>query len=251
MTKLRLPPILLTSCVTISDHSAALKDERFSIEHTLESIKKWLDISVDIKLVVCDGSSFDFSRIIHEKFPDASIECLNFRNSADLVALHGKGYGEGEIINFAISNSKFLSESDCFAKCTAKLWVENFIECFKTWNNKFLCHGFFENVFSVRKINFLYIDTRFYLVNKCFYRENLASAHLELSNGKGLSIEHCFRNIILQQNHDRILFGLPPVICGVGGGSGVYYKNNIKRRFKEILRLQIVKSHKPFRPLFN
>ena len=251
MTKSKFPPVLLTSCVTISDHSAALKDENHRIKYTLESIQKWLDIVPDIKLVICDGSSFDFSHIVNKAFPAASIECLNFRNNADLVALYGKGYGEGEIVNFAISNSKFISESDCFAKCTSKLWVENFVECFETWNRKFLCHGFFENVFSIKNTTFSYIDTRFYLVNKYFYTANFASAHLNLMSGNRPSIEHCFRDIIIEKNYEKILFGLPPVICGVGGGSGVYYKNNMKRRLKEVLRIWIVKTHKSFRPLFN
>lgn len=249
--KSKFPPVLLTSCVTISDHSTALKDEKFRIEYTLESIKKWLDTASDIKLVICDGSGFDFSCIVRDAFPDASIECLNFRNSADLVALYGKGYGEGEIVNFAIANSRFISESECFAKCTSKLWVENFVECFETWNRDFLCHAFFENVFSIRSTNFSYIDTRFYLVTKLFYKANLASVYLKLADGTGLSIEHCFRDVILEKNYEKILFSLPPVICGVGGGSGTYYKNNIKRRLKDILRLWIVKRHKSFRPLFN
>ena len=251
MTKSKFPPILLTSCVIISDHSAALKDEKYRIKYTLESIRKWLNIDPNIKLVICDGSSFDFSGIVSEAFPDASIECLNFRNSADLVALYGKGYGEGEIVNFAISHSEFLAEADCFAKCTSKLWVENFAECFETWNKKFLCHGYFENVFSIRETNFSYVDTRFYLANKIFYTANFSSAHLKLMGETGLSIEHCFRDIILEKNYEKILFSLPPVVCGVGGGSGVYYKNNIKRRLKDILRLRIVKAHKSFRPLFN
>ena len=40
-------------------------------------------------------------------------------------------------------------------------------------------------------------------------------------------------------------------ICGVGGGSGTYYKNNMKRRLKDVLRLRIVKAHKSFHPLFS
>lgn len=245
------PPVLLTSCIRISDNSVSLKDEQSRINHTLESIGKWLDVSADLPIVICDGSSFDLSDIVTAAFPGANIECLNFRNSAEWVARYGKGYGEGEIVNFALANSKILAGSDYFAKCTAKLWVENYVECLKSWNGIFLCHGFFENVFSLRITFFSYVDTRFYLANKKFYKDNLASAYLRLANGEGLSIEHHFRDILIEQNFKKILFGLPPVICGVGGGNGFYYKNNLKRRLKDRLRLQLVKNHRFFRPLFN
>lgn len=249
--KSAFPPVLLTSCITVSDHSVSLKDEESRIHLTLESIKNWLNISSALKLVICDGSSFDLSDIVKAAFPGADIECLNFRNSTNLVALYGKGYGEGEIINHAIANSKFLAASDNFVKCTAKLWVENYADCLAEWNGRLLCHGVFNDVFSFRKTHFRQIDTRFFIVNKEFYNDNFSSAYMRLTNGRQLSIEDHFLEIVREKKLERILFSVPPVICGVGGGTGFYYKNNIKRRLKDRLRLKIVKSHRLFRSLFN
>lgn len=248
--KFNLPPILLTSCVIVSDHSVSLKDENSRIRLTIESIEKWLGISSDLRLVICDGSNFDFSRIVLEKFPEANIECLFFENNKELVGLHGKGYGEGEIVKYALLNSVYLKESDFFAKCTAKLWVENFFECLKCWNGTFLCKGYFANVFSFKKTVFEYVDTRFYLVNRSFYLENLESTYLNVGGAQGLSLEHCFRDVILKKNYKKIMFDVPPVICGVGGGTGTYYKNNLKRRIKEVVRLWLVKNSRPFNFLF-
>lgn len=249
--KSNLPPILLTSCVTVSDHSVSLKSENSRIRLTIESIEKWLAISPDLRLVICDGSNFDFSGIVHEKFPAANIECIFFENNKQLVGVYGKGYGEGEIVKYAISNSAYLKESDFFAKCTAKLWVDNFFECLECWNGTFLCKGYFSDVFSFRKTQFSYIDTRFYLVNKSFYLENLDSAYLNIGGEKGLSLEHCFRDVVLKNRYKHILFNVPPVICGVGGGSGKYYKNNLKRRIKEVIRLWLVKRSERFHYLFT
>ena len=180
--KSNLPPILLTSCVIVSDHSVSLKDENSRIRLTIESIEKWLAISSDLRLVICDGSNFDFSKIATEKFPQANIECLFFENDRKSVGLYGKGYGEGEIVKYALQNSVYLKESDFFAKCTAKLWVENFFECLKCWNGTFLCKGYFSNVFLLKKTQFSYVDTRFYLVNKSFYLKKFS-----------LSIFKCWR----------------------------------------------------------
>lgn len=250
IAKPKVPPILLTSCVIVSDHSVSLKDANSRIGLTIESIAKWLVIAPDISIVICDGSNFDFSDLVCEKFPEANIECIFFQNNKELVALHGKGYGEGEIISYAILHSAYLRKSDYFGKCTGRLWVENFYECLESWNGKFVCKGYFSNVFSLKATQFAYVDTRFYLVNKSFYLENLAPAYLNVGGEKWLSIEDCFRDVILKENFSKIMFKVPPVICGVGGGSGTYYKNNLKRRIKEVIRLWLVKRNKSFNYLF-
>lgn len=247
----QLPPILLTSCVHVSDHSGALNDENLRIKYTLESIEKWLTISKDLKLVICDGSNFNFSKIILQRFPDAKIECICFENNKELVALQGKGYGEGEIVNFAIHNSAFIREAEFFAKCTAKLWVDNYFDCLKHWNGDFLCKGVFTNVFSFKKTQFDYVDTRFYLVNKSFYLKYLATAYFNVGGKQGLSLEHCFRDVIQNEQFSKVLFNVPPVIRGVGGGTGTHYRNSLKRRIKEIVRLQLVRMNKSFKPLFG
>jgi hypothetical protein len=249
--KSSLPPILLPSCVIVSDHSVSLKDQDSRIRLTLESIEKWLAISPDLRLVICDGSNFDFSKIVLEKFPAADIECLYFRNNAEMVKLHGKGYGEGEIVNYALRNSVTLGESDFFAKCTSKLWVENFLDCLACWNGRILCKGYFSDVFSFKKTRFDYVDTRFYLADKSFYLKYFDSTYFNVGGEQGLSLEHCFRDVILKENFSKVLFNVPPVICGVGGGAGTYYKNNLKRRIKEVIRLWMVRRNKSFGYLFN
>lgn len=249
--KSNLPPVLLTSCVIVSDHSVSLKDKDSPIGLTLQSIEKWLAISPDLRLVICDGSNYDFSGIVRERFPQSKIECLFFENNSKLVGVYGKGYGEGEIVNDALKNSVYLNASDYFVKCIAKLWVETFLDCVREWTGTFLCKGYFADVFSFKRTRFEYIDTRFYLVSKSFYSKYLASAYLNVGGERGLSLEHCFRDVILENKFSKILFNVPPVIYGVGGGTGTYYKNNLKRKIKESIRLLIVKQNKSFNALFE
>lgn len=248
--KTTLPPILITSCVIVSDQTVALKDQNTRVRLTLEAIDRWLSIAPDLKLVICDGSNFDFTELVKNKFPKAAIESLFFQNNKELVKLHGKGFGEGEIVNYAIRHSGFLKQTEFFAKCTSKLWVDNFLDCFDQWNGMFLCKGVFEKVFSLRKTQFAYVDTRFYIVNKDFYQNYLSSAYLNVGGEQGLSLEHCFRDVIVNKQLHKVLLTVPPVICGVGGGSGTYYKNNLKRRIKEIIRLWLVRQDTSFASLF-
>lgn len=246
-----LPPILLTSSVIAMDQSVHLKDEKLRIFHTLESIGKWLKVSPQNKYVLCDGSGFDFSSLVLENFPNAQIECLFLNNDPALIKAHGKGFGEGEIIRHALACSKTLHESQWFAKCTAKLWVDNFLECITEWNGRFLCQGFFSNTFSLKQSQLKYIDTRFYLADAQVYKTYFSDAHIDIGGVGGLSIEDRFLEIAMREQLSGFLFDTPPIVCGVGGGSGKYYKDSKTRRLKEKLRSWIISHNSKFEPLFN
>jgi hypothetical protein len=244
-------PILLTSSVVAMDTSVELRDQNLRISYTLESLKEWIRIAPKNKFVLCDGSGYDFSHLVKVHFPDAYIECLFFKNQVDMVRLHGKGYGEGEIISHALAHSTYLKESTCFAKCTAKLWVDNYQKCMLEWNGKFLCKAYFSNVFSWKPVKLEYIDTRFYLIDKNIYMNYFSNAHLLSNPSNKVVIEEEFLKIALKEKLSHIFFRTPPVVCGVGGGSGLYYKNSSLRRAKEILRLMIVSANSKFQFLFN
>lgn len=246
-----LPPVLLTSCIYIADHAVKLTDPTDRINYTLESIEKWLNIAPGVNLVVCDSSGFDFSPLVQKQFPHANVECLFFIANRDLVKYHGKGYGEGEIIRHALQNSNYLKQATFFAKCTAKLWVENFDDCLKEWNGNFLCKVIFLNVFSIKKTILDHVDTRFYLVSKDFYSKYLLTAHLNLGGNTGMGIEERFRDVILENHMKGVIFNTPPVIGGVGGGTGKYYNIKFTKKIKEFLRSKLAKLNPSFRHLFN
>ena len=233
------------------DKSVHLKDEELRIFHTLESIEKWLEICPYGKFVLCDGSGFNFSSLVADKFKNANIECLFFNNDPHLIHMRGKGYGEGEIIRYALENSSYLSQSTWFAKCTAKLWVDNFQQCVAQWNGRFLCKAYFSNVFSFKKTSLEYIDTRFYLADQSFYMKYLSNAHLNLKMNDGLGIEEKFLEVVNRQDLKKILFRISPIVSGVGGGSGKYYNTSIIRCAKEAIRLKMVSLNSAYRGLFN
>ncbi len=245
-----LPPILLTSSVVAMDSTVLLKDQELRIFHTIESIQKWEKIAPNAQFVICDGSGFDFSDLLKSHFPYLDIECLFFMNDSQKVHDYGKGYGEGEIIRYALEHSVYLHQSAWFAKCTAKLWVDNFLECVSEWNGQFLCKAFFSHVFSLKKTQLEYIDTRFYLINKRIYEKLFSSVHFELSGQVGASIEENFLEVVLKKHLKGVLFKTPPIISGVGGGSGKYYNTSMLRRLKETLRSRIVSMNQNFKDLF-
>lgn len=245
-------PVLLTSSVVAYDTGVALANTEERVRLAVESVAHWLMIDPTLQLVLCDGSSFDFTPIVRVKFPSACIECLYFENSQALVKQHGRGYGEGEIVRHAVRHSRFIAEADCFAKCTSKLWVDNFQQCLEQWNGHLLCKGVFLHVFSpFKKTRFAYIDTRFYIASRSIYSQYFQDAHLLINKALGHGLEECFYGVFIKHRIRHSLFSVPPVICGVGGGTGVYYKNPQLRRLKEKLRLAVVRGKRNFHQMFQ
>lgn len=232
------------------DLSGKLNDPALRIKYTLESVGEWLKREPSMQIVICDGSGFDYSYLIKKHFPGASIECLSLMNDALQIKIHGKGFGEGEIIRHALRHSLLLGQSDVFIKCTAKLWVDNFQDCLAQWNNFFVCGSYFANVFSLKKTKPVHADTRFYISRKDVYLRYFSNAHSELGKAPKASIEHTFLKIIVENKIEHVFFRRPQVVCGMGGGSGKYYKHGKIRILKDRLRNWIVRSSSEYKKLF-
>jgi hypothetical protein len=244
-------PILLTSSVTAFDKGVHLQDAGQRASYALESINRWRQLAPLNPLVLCDGSNFDFSPVVASVTNSTSIECLSFQNNIDRVQRQGRGYGEGEIVRFAIENSSFIQNSGCFAKCTSKLWVDNFSQCMGQWNNAMLLKGVFHNAFSpIHSKQFAYIDTRFYAMDVEIYNSHFLYAHEAIETSSGYGLEECFRDVYLSLGCPSSLMGAPPVICGVGGGTGTYYKNSKLRKIKERLRYALIRSDPLYKSWF-
>jgi hypothetical protein len=129
--------------------------------------------------------------------------------------------------------------------------VDNYAECLKNWNGSLLCKGVFLNVFSFfKKTVFAYIDTRFYVVSCPVYEKYFENAHLHIGTEQGKGLEDYFHEVFINNFIQHSLFSVVPVINGVGGGTGKYYKNSNLRRSKEKLRINLVRLNKSFRNLF-
>lgn len=244
-------PILLTSSVIAHDKGVRLQDPGERERLALESIQAWRRIAPHNPLVLCDGSDFDFQTHVAALPGSGAVECMHFQNDVQRVQQQGRGYGEGEIVRHAIEHSKLIQAAGCFAKCTSKLWVQNFASCMQPWNGQLLMKAVFNNVFSLRKhATLAYIDTRFYAMDVSTYRQHFLRAHEAIRANDGYGLEESFRDIFLEKQLQGCLMNPPPVICGVGGGTGVYYRNSWLRQYKEKWRYQRAKRNPLFRRWF-
>lgn len=216
MTVSATPPVLLTSAIHVSAPLTALTDTALRLEAHLASLRAWARTPRVQKIVICDGSGFDFEPhvdLIRRESPGVVIETLSFQNDRDTVARRGKGYGEGEIVAHALMQSRLLQESPAFAKCTGKLWLENFSACLRGWNGQ---AGF--NLWGRRRIDS--IDTRFYLVARSFFEEHLQDRYRQVDDPAGYYLEHSYRDGLSHLSPRQYVIYPPPQLRGISGSSG-------------------------------
>lgn len=228
-TKLVSVPVLITSAINVSAAQTILIDSSIRLDLTLKSIAQWRTTPGVSHVVVCDGSGFDLGPHIGEMFTNqkcVGFEVISFTNDVTGVKAKGKGYGEGEIVNYALQHSKVLKDAKNFAKCTGKLWVENFAACLKEFN------GFAAFDFS-GKFKPVKIDTRFYIVNKDFYVANMAALHHCVDDSNGFYLEHAFRDGLKSRAVSDYVMYPTPRISGISGSMGLHHETS---RTKAALR---------------
>jgi hypothetical protein len=231
-------PVLITSAIAVSAAQTVLIDTQSRLKLTLESIRQWRRMPAVKAVVVCDGSGFDLGPHINGRLSTGTaVECevLKFTNDLAGVKSKGKGYGEGQIVNYALEQSRLLSEAASFAKCTGKLWVENYSDCAQRYNG--LAAFDYLGKFKVKAI-----DTRFYIVNRDFFRAHLATAHNDVNDAEGYYLEHAFTASLTQLKLSDYIMVPTPRIRGVAGSTGVTYGSDRLKAALRDIRSVVAKS---------
>lgn len=224
--------IIVTATIKPSSDVPFLKlsnvNER--LEQYIESIIKLFDCENIEKVIFCDNSNYviDCNRLYESaKLKNVSFEYLHFKGDSSKVSSKGKGYGEGEIINFILENSKLIIGENYFFKLTGRLRVANLNKILnKTKNNiNYFNTSSFKNKNSV--------DTRFYGISVKQYNEYFRNAYHQVDDKNHVYLEHVFFNIIKQKKINSINMPFYPVFIGQSGSTGKLYEENL---FKDNIR---------------
>ncbi len=240
-----IPPILITSSIFPTDPNTRLYNPKDRIKHLIESIEKWQRISRNLRIVICDGSGADITKEIKCIAKGSfKIETLSFENNYKKVAEFGKGYGEIEIIDYALLKSETLRDSKVFSKCTGRLWVNNYLSCATEMTAE--CGFRLDlNLKYLNTKNPTPIDTRFYITTKDFYVKHLSPLKNKMqANDRTISVEELFGNAIFELGRNDLLFQTLPIISGIGGASGRYYNTSALRIIKDKIKWEYIKNHK-------
>jgi len=231
-------PIVITSAIAVSAGQTVVVDPSVRLSLTLDSVRLWRLTPHVASVVVCDGSGYDLAPAISAMpMPShaAPFEVLTFANDSEMVRKRGKGFGEGEILNYALTHSETLRSAASFAKCTGKLWVENYADCSRQFNGN--ASFDFAGFLRLRQI-----DTRFYIVSRNFYSSHLATAYQSVSDSSGYYLEHAFKSALSGFKLAEYVMLPTPRIRGVSGSTGLHYSTNRIRGVLRDYRSRVLKT---------
>lgn len=228
------PVLLITASIEPQDvRYLRLCNARQRLEQYIDSLKYYIQDTNIKKIVFCDNSNYDFDKkeifSLAKKY-GKSVEIIQFNGNKYEIAKCGKGYGEGEIIKYALENSDLLLNADYFIKITGRLKVKNIDEIKEDLD--------YEKMYF-NKSMYVYqaIDTIFYCLPKKEYVKWFISSYTEVCDKKDIFLEKIFDEIV-SDNH-LTFYNIPryPVIDGISGTGGVPYQENMwaEIRFYDIL----------------
>lgn len=232
------PVLLITSSIKVHAEQVKLVNENERLSLTLEAIKKWQVSYPGIKIVLCDGSNYNFNSLLNQ-YKSADIEFISFNNDYQKIIKQGKGYGEGEIISYALKKSKLLKDAEYFTKITGRLFIKNYKTILSNFQQDILFELNFKNKYSLINIEPYYVSTRFYIVSKDFYIEHLRDLRKNVCESRSYCIEDAFKDTIVNKNLINIKYLITNQIL-LEGKSGtdntdyVHSESLLKNQFRNI-----------------
>jgi hypothetical protein len=206
---------------------------------TIRAISGWMTLCRDTEFVLCDGSGYDVSRDLKAcgTIDTSRIEVVTFENDRDQVRAKGKGYGEGQITKYALEHSTTLKSAKSFAKCTGKLWVDNFWACRRSYNGTagFSYFGFL----SVHAV-----DTRFFIVQKDFFNETLLESYVNCDDSRGKYLENAYLDSLGAIDRKTWMLPVYPRIRGLSGTSGQEYQSSTLKQLGKNLAIRVLRTGK-------
>lgn len=234
--------ILLTATINVENDVPFVKirNKEERLREYLESVSFYLEARNIDKVVVCENSLYKGTEfaIFYElaKSKGKEFEYLTFKSDSQNVICHGKGYGEGEIIKYALKNSILLKEEDFFVKITGRVKIDNISVIAKKINKKKIymmqLNKEVPEVFSV-----------IFAIDKKVYADKFLDEYTRVQDREKYYLEHVFYDTLKKNNLRSYCFARFPQVNGISGSSGKAYIRD-EKKFDRI-------KHDTFCCLFN
>lgn len=225
--------IIITGTILPSVDSKYLSDKNPISRYTqyVKNICRFItETSID-NIIFCENSNYlisNYDDIINiAKLYNKKLEILQFKWNADKVFALGRGYGEQEILEYTVQNSKLLSEQDEFYKITWRYRVHNID---KIVNENILT----PNVFSVISPLDKRCSTAFFKCSKTFFVDVLWWCWDEVNDSlwEDFQLEWIYYKRISKVKQSTVNFSTMPIFSA-NTWSGYILRPNI---FKDWLK---------------
>ena len=233
--------LLITGCITpYKDvHMLVLTDSIERRKQYIDSIKFYITHSKIKRIIYCDNSAakseeelFDLADSKGKKF-----EWISFSGESERILKQGKGYGETEIIRYALEHSELITEDDYLIKVTGRLIVKNINFLLKMSNRKSILVA--PN--RIRDGRF-YVNTRLYMMPIKLYKKFFLNLENMVNDSDNIYLEHAFAMCIREANLKYKKLYIAPWIEGVSGSTGRLYKPSLHSYMRECVKLWLYKE---------
>lgn len=231
--------LLITGCINPDQNVPVLtiKDSHVRLKQYIESIEYYIACSPFENIVFCDNSCApeitglaDLANKYNKRF-----EWLSFQGDRNRVVTQGKGYGEGEIINYAIQNSLLMRRSRYMCKITGRLIIKN-IGALTKFIDETQIYFQPNKTDDGRK----YINTRIYMMPIKIYLQYFKDAYIKVDDRKGVYLENTFGMMVSSNNLKYKRFVMYPDYIGVSGSTGSNYKLSLYNLIKNTIKMYLV-----------
>ena len=216
--------ILLTGCINPKGMAfTTLSNQEERKAQYIKAIQYYLT-KTSFKIVFSENSGTDISNLFQDDIESGRMEYLSFGGNQNKK--RGKGYGECEIIAYALDNSKLINSSkdQRIAKITGRLIIKNINGILK-WHNLLFSK---QTVFCSINSDLSFPDSRLIVAPVSFYRVFLNSKE-QINDSSGYYFEHALCDTLKKENdYSYSPFLFMPCIEGVSGSTGEIYPGEMR-----------------------
>ena len=211
--------ILLTGCINPNGMAyTSLNNIEERKEQYVNAIRHYLK-KTNYPVVFSENSGTDISHYFQEFIKSGQLECLTFQGNQNKEK--GKGYGECEIIKYALDNSHIiLSFNEVrIVKITGRLIIKNICPIIRIHDL------FFSKRTTLCMINsdLSFPDSRIIMAHIDFYRAFLLYQE-KINDSQGYFFEHALCDMIKDnRQYPFSPFFLHPQVIGMSGSTGKQY----------------------------
>lgn len=226
--------ILLTSCVNPNGMPlTALSDINDRKQQYLDALRFYVN-NTSLPIVYVDNSNVNIKEYnVFSNIAEDRLELLSFDGNHDKE--HGKGFGELEIIDFAINHSRIINNNKnvSLIKITGRLIIVNVATILKQLKYNILPSS--NSVICSMNSDFSMADSRLLIAPAIFYK-SLVEKRVNINDLKGVYLEHVLCSLIKrQQLYIYHPFFIEPKYQGVSGSTNTIYEAK-KKTISEKIR---------------
>lgn len=211
--------LLLTACINPGEMIyTVVTDADIRRSQYIDALNYYLH-ETDLPIVFVENTGNDISAYFKQFVEEGRLECLTFSGNG-FCKNKGKGYGEAGILQYAVSFSSFLQDTDFIIKITGRLKVLNIMRL-KEFHRKRLpgCE-----INCILDTDFGFADSRLLIITLEFLQNGFLVEKENINDSQGIYLEHVlFDSIYNQSDFVFYPFFLRPLINGVSGTTGKQY----------------------------